>query len=249
MNELDLPDGTDEPVNAAELIESIRNRLTSRRGFLAGTGLAVGGGALGLFSEEASAQSDGEDGPSDRFSGGNEDVPGTDVDVLNYALTLEHLEDVFYREGLERFDASDFEDSDALSDYSSEGPNTVRENVALVGQHESTHTDVLTQIITALGGDPVPELEYEFGFEAVGEFLATARALENTGVTAYNGAIALIESPDFQTAGATIATVEARHAALFNQLNGELAFPAAFDDARSMEEVLDIAGPFIADGT
>ena len=30
------------------------------------------------------------------------------VDVLNYALTLEHLEYAFYRDGLEEFSAEDF---------------------------------------------------------------------------------------------------------------------------------------------
>jgi hypothetical protein len=64
---------------------------------------------------------------------------------------------------------------------------------------------------------------------------------------AYDGALPLIESPDLQRAGATIATVEARHASYLNLLNGDDPFPAAFDEAKSMEEILDVAGGFIVD--
>jgi hypothetical protein len=63
-------------------------------------------------------------------------------------------------------------------------------------------------------------------------------------VSAYDGAIGLIDAPELQTAGATIATVEARHAAYLNDLNGDSPFPAAFDTPLSMEEVLAAAAPF-----
>jgi hypothetical protein len=64
---------------------------------------------------------------------------------------------------------------------------------------------------------------------------------------AYTGALDLIESPDLQTAAATVATVEARHAAFLNVLNAGMPFPDAFDEAKPMAEVLDVAGQFIVE--
>lgn len=239
----------DEPVNAVELLRAIQGRLTSRRRVLAGSGLVLGSGALGLFSGDAFARDD-EMGPRDRFNGGNSDVPGTDVDVLNYALTLEHLEDAFYRENTPS--RKTLTESGTLAPFAPAVRESAFETVRLVGDHESTHVDVLEQVIRTLGGDPVPELEYEFGVRDDGEvdpdrFLMVAQALENTGVMAYTGAIGLIESPDFATAAATIATVEARHASYLNLLNGDTPFPAAFDDAQSMEAILDVASQFIVE--
>jgi hypothetical protein len=40
------------------------------------------------------------------------DIPPTEIDILNYVLTLEHLEYAFYRDGLEAFSERDFERSD-----------------------------------------------------------------------------------------------------------------------------------------
>jgi len=115
--------------------------------------------------------------------------------------------------------------------------------------HEETHVDTLTGVIVDLGGVPVEEAPcYNFveAYRSVANFLATAQLLENTGVSAYDGAIALIDSPALQTAGATIATVEARHAAYLNDLNGDSPFPDAFDTPLSMAEVLAAAAPFFA---
>ena len=39
--------------------------------------------------------------------------------------------------------------------------------------------------------------------------------------------------------------VEARHASYLNLLTGEIPFPAAFETPLTMDEVLEIAGPFL----
>jgi Ferritin-like domain len=78
----------------------------------------------------------------------------------------------------------------------------------------------------------VPKSTYNFNktaFTSVGKFVAVAEFLENTGVSAYDGAIAYIKAAKLQTAGATIATVEARHASYLNLINGDVPFPMPFD--------------------
>ncbi|SEA36106.1 Tat (twin-arginine translocation) pathway signal sequence [Haloplanus vescus] len=171
----------------------------------------------------------------------------TDVDVLNYALTLEHLEHAFYRDGLERFGENDFERAQTLNGLAYRTRKDVRPNFEAIRDHEKAHVDTLTTVIGDLGGDPVAEACYDFGVEDVDDFIAVAGVLENTGVSAYDGAISMIENADLLTAGATIATVEGRHAAYLNTLNEKDPFPEAFDDAQSMSEILDAAGGFIVD--
>jgi hypothetical protein len=157
-----------------------------------------------------------------------------DIEVLNYALTLEHLEYAFYRDGLAMFGAGDF-------------PAGVFARLEDIRDHEDAHVDTLIGVIDSLGGDPVEEACYNFGYDNPGEFLDVAQLLENTGVMAYAGAIAAIKSGELQTASATIATVEARHASYLNLQNGDNPFPDAFDTPKSMKEILDAAGGFIVD--
>lgn len=252
------PDGgndesTDETL--AEATEELRGQLTSRRGMLASSGALLGAGTLGLFSGSGLAQdTDGNDEAADGSVASDTDVLGTDVDVLNYALTLEHLEDAFYQQNLKSlggfYSEKTTRGADTLDGFGDRVLDSVYDYLTRIGEHESTHVEVLENVIETLGGEPVGKAEYDFGTMVTDEpeaFLATAQALENTGVMAYDGALALIESPDLQTAAATVATVEARHASYLNLLNGDVPFPDAFDEAKPPEEILDIAGQFIAD--
>ena len=104
----------------------------------------------------------------------------TPVDVLNYALTLEHLEHAFYRDGLQEFSADDFE----AAGYA----GNVYEWFGIIRDHEMEHVDVITQVITDLGGEPVAEATYDFGYADLTGFIGVAQVLENTGVSAYQGA-------------------------------------------------------------
>ena len=214
-----------EPILAAARRPGTRRALV-RGGALALAAAAVPGGRSAL------AQRDQANG-----NGGGDYV--SDIDVLNYALTLEHLEYAFYRDGLARFSAREF----AAAGFG----NRAYGRLKVIREHERVHVDTLTGVIRDLGGDPVGEAPcYNFAqaYRSVAKFLATARLLENTGVMAYDGAIALIDAPELRTAGATIATVEARHAAYLNDLNGSSPFPAAFDKPKTMAEILAAAAPF-----
>ncbi len=162
----------------------------------------------------------------------------TPVEVLNYALTLEHLEYSFYRDGLDQFTADDF----AAAGYA---PN-VYDYFGMIRDHEKEHVDTLKSVINDLGGKPEKEAKYDFGYADLAGFINTAKALENTGVSAYTGAAQyLIDEDDLLTAALTIHGVEARHAAYLNGLTGDSPFPEAFDPPLTPDEVLAIAGPFI----
>ena len=162
----------------------------------------------------------------------------TPIDVLNYALTLEHLEYAFYRDGLEMFSADDF----SAAGYA----DNVYEWFGLIRGHEEEHVKTITQVITQLGGEPVAEAKYDFGYTDLAGFVGVAQVLENTGVSAYQGAAKfLIDEDELLTAALTIHGIEARHAAYLNGLQGESPFPDAFNPTLTPEEVLKAAGGFI----
>ena len=162
----------------------------------------------------------------------------TPVDVLNYALTLEHLEHAFYRDGLDQFTEEDF----TAAGYAP----VVYEYFGLIRDHEAAHVDTLTQVVNDLGGTPVEEAQYDFGYADVAGFVGVAQALENTGVAAYQGAAGdLIDEDELLTAALTIHGVEARHAAYLNGLTGVSPFPDATNPTLTPDEVLEIATPFI----
>lgn len=162
----------------------------------------------------------------------------TPADVLNYALTLEHLEYAFYRDGLTMFPMETFRSAGFAA--------LVHDMIATIRDDEKAHVDALTAAVTQLGGTPAAEGSYDFGYSDLAGFLKAAMALENTGVSAYQGAAGkLIDHDDLLTAALTIHGVEARHAAYLNGLNGTSPFPDAMNPTLTPEEVLKIAGPFI----
>ncbi|TKY88215.1 hypothetical protein EX895_002925 [Sporisorium graminicola] len=133
-----------------------------------------------------------------RAAAGQADI---DVVILNYALTLEHLENAFYRDTLATYDADAFR--------SAGYPDWVRQRFTEIGGHEKAHVDFLTK---ALGDQATKECTYDFGITDVKTFIATAALLEGIGESAYLGAAQNITNPSTLTAAGSILTVESRHA-------------------------------------
>ncbi|MFB6163877.1 MAG: ferritin-like domain-containing protein [Haloarculaceae archaeon] len=169
----------------------------------------------------------------------------SDVDVLNYALTLEHLERAFYRDGLEEFSDDELMNADVLSSFSGHATSKVPDFLREIRDDEAAHVDAITSTVKKLGGDPVSEAEYDFGYDDASGFLGVARALENTGVAAYKGAAPTVSNDAVFEAAIGIHSVEGRHAAFLNELNGTSPFPKPVDEPKSMDEVTQIASQFI----
>jgi len=199
-------------------LEAVEVHGMSRGAFLArgalATGALLGGSAVGPFVRRAVAQE-----------------TGGDVDVLNFALTLEHIEAAFYTRAITK------------------GRNMSGDTMRLVREirdNETAHVDAITQTIKGLGGMPAAAPKVGFGnvFTSEKTFLKLAETLEDTGVSAYNGAAPSIRSGDVLAAAGSIVQVEARHAALIRLMRGETPAPAAFDPALDQQKVLDAVMPF-----
>ena len=211
------------------MLRNLMTQTMNRRSLMMSAGIAGAALAAPISFGGAAAQMDStpEAAPFE-----------TPVDVLNYALTLEHLEAAFYRDGLAAIGV------EGITSWGFQA--SVFDNLMLIGEHEAEHVAVLTQVITDLGGEPVMEATYDFGYDDAVGFIQVAQALEDTGVAAYQGAAQyLIDSDELLTAALTIHGVEARHASYVALLNSAVPFPEAVNPTLTPAEVLDIATPFI----
>ena len=152
-------------------------------------------------------------------------------------MTLEHLEDTFYRQGLANFTQAQF----AAAGFDA----TFYSNLKEVSSDETTHVSFLTAALTKAGAVPVAACTYNFGVTDVKSLIATASILEGVGVSAYLGAAADIMSAAYLTAAGSILTVESRHSSYIRASLGESPFPSPFDVPLDLNEVYTLAAPFI----
>ena len=179
-------------------------------------GAAYGALAVGPYLKRAMAQGEASQG---------------DLDILNFALTLEYLEAAFYEQ--------------ALTDLKPKGD--LGSLVETISSDENEHVKALEQTISDLGGEPVEAPEADFGdaFSSEDAFLELAQTFEDTGVSAYNGAAPSLESKELLATAGTIVQIEARHAAAIRMLRGEFPSEGAFDKTLTEEEVLKAVQPFV----
>ncbi|WP_326951313.1 ferritin-like domain-containing protein [Amycolatopsis sp. NBC_01307] len=160
---------------------------------------------------------------------------GSDLDVLNYALTLEYLESAFYVQGNKAVALSGAE-----ADY-----------LKQIQSDEESHVTTLTATIKKLGGTPVeaPMVNFGAAFDNRMSFLTASHTFENVGVGAYLGAAGFVKDKTILQAAAGIFGVEARHAAIVGNLLGLPAKGGVFmgntETPKDKATVLAAVAPFL----
>ncbi|KAL3423238.1 twin-arginine translocation pathway signal [Phlyctema vagabunda] len=161
----------------------------------------------------------------------------TDADILQYALTLEHLEDAFYKKALSEMPESAFIDAGFTKEFYNQ--------LKYVAHDEEGHVLYLEAGLKAAGATPVASCEYEFGFTDPKTFVATAAVIEGVGVSAYLGAAADITSKAYLTAAGSILVTEALHQSAQRNAIGEIPMANVFGTPLGLNAVYTIAAGFI----
>lgn len=157
--------------------------------------------------------------------------------LANNQLTLEHLEDTFYRTVLSNYSQSAF----AAEGY----PPWVRNRLQQISNDEFSHVQFLVAGLKAAGAKPVEACTYAFPVTSPSTALAVASILEGVGVSAYLGAAPSVTSKDYLEYAGQIVTVEARHNTWIRSAveKGE-GFAEDFDTPLDFDQVYSLASPF-----
>lgn len=207
----------------------------SRRNFLKYTG-----GATVLATLVLAGCKDDNDSMTNN-NGNGVNLGSGDVGILNYAYALEQLEAAFYLTVVDNFSQSDLSSAEksVLDDLS---------------KHEVAHREFFKK---ALGTNAIADLEVDFSsidFSSRTSILATAKAFEDLGVAAYNGAGKYIQNADYLVAAGEIVSVEARHASTIRDLINPMSMDFAgsdvvdsngLDQAMEPADVLNVAGNYV----
>ena len=163
----------------------------SRRAFL-GT---LMGGAVAATVVASGASSAFAAGGRMKYAGAK--IPKSDADILNFALTLEHLEARFYYGVTSRIGT---------------GATYYHRLMHEIKADEDYHVTALTGVLNSMGYMPVKAQKmYHFGnvFGSRHSILTFSGVLEGTGVHAYLGQAGNIKTPALLLTAAGIVTVEA----------------------------------------
>ena len=219
------------PVQEGAVIELVRDDVARKR-FLKMAGRTMGGAAaataLGAFIAACGSSNSSSSGTA---TGSSAAAATGDLEIVNYALTLEYLEAQFYADVLK---SGLFSSSPALP------------TIKLFGAEESQHVEALKKVAQSLG-TPAKKPVGKFPLTNAADVTKLAATVENLGAAAYLGQAGNIKSKEILAAALAIHSVEARHAAVLNlTLKLDPTPDGAFGKPMSMQQVLVAVKPFIA---
>ena len=215
-------------------MEELASDPASRKRFLkmmGGTGAAAAFSiflaACGEDEERQQSMQGGQSSPSSQGSARQ------DLEIVQYALTLEYLEADFY---------------DAVIDAGVIKDRALGQVATRIRDNEREHVEVLAATVKKLGGRPKrPKTTFKSVIDGgPKKVLETAATVENLGAAAYLGQGGRIKSKEVLAAALSIHSIEARHAAALNRAVGKTIVPdGAFAKPASMSEVLPKVKPFL----
>lgn len=218
------------------LVARAMSAQITRRRMLQGS-LAVGASAvaLGAFGS----------GVLTPVQGASANPLDSDIQILNYALTLEYLEAAAYKA---------INDSGLLGNVYG---GRAAKYFQIFGAHEAAHRDAVMQTIIKLGGKPVTAPSYPYNFSTVTKMdpmgiVALFQQVESVGASAYLGAATSIKNPDVLNAALSIHAIEAEHTSALAQLiapGTNLFAPDAFAIPRTPDQVFENVAPFFVPQT
>ncbi|KAH7418930.1 ferritin-like domain-containing protein [Cadophora sp. MPI-SDFR-AT-0126] len=166
-----------------------------------------------------------------------QDSSDIDAVILQYALTLEHLENAFYKKALSEWDEKAFTDAGFSSKF--------YDDLKYVAHDEEGHVVYLEAGLTAAGAMPVAACEYSFPMTDPKSFVALSSVIEGVGVSAYLGAAPLVTSKAYLTAAGAILVTEALHQSQQRAAIGETPSSNVFGTPLGFNAVYSIASGFI----
>lgn len=160
---------------------------------------------------------------------------GGDVGVLQFALSLEHLENALYRQ---------LEEEQLLE-------GRAREFSRAFYEHDQIHARTLSDAIRELGAEPVRQQErYNFPeLRSQDDALDLLATVEDVGVSAYLGAASVIGDPALLTTAVTIHNVEAYHTAGVQAVAGKRSIGRATGRSLTQRQTGKLIGGYLYGGT
>jgi hypothetical protein len=213
-----------------ETPETIGETNMARRSFLRYAGIGVA--TVGIMGA-AACHKDSTVTPTPGI-----DIGSGDIGILNFAYALEQLEAAFYTKVI-------------ASPYTG---ITAQETLYLtsIRDHEILHRNFFK---AAIGASAIASLTVNFSsidFTSRTSVLGAAKAFEDLGVMAYDGAGYLIQSPTYLTLAGKIVSVEARHAALIRNMISANTFVGpdvlasdGLNNSLTIAQVLPMANTFL----